>query len=107
SITAGEGVDVVLNSLAGEAMARNFSVIRPFGRYIELGKRDFFENTKVDLKPFRNNITYYGVDADQLLSHEPALSHKLMREVIQLFNEGIFRPLPYTEFAADDVQNAF
>ena len=107
AITANQGVDVVLNSLAGEAMARNFSVMRPFGRFIELGKRDFYENTRMDLKPFRNNISYFGVDADQLLAHEPELSHRLMGEVVTLFNEGVFRPLPYTAFTATDVQAAF
>ena len=40
-ITHDEGVDVVLNSLAGEAIDKNFSVLRPFGRFIELGKRGF------------------------------------------------------------------
>jgi NADPH:quinone reductase-like Zn-dependent oxidoreductase/acyl carrier protein len=107
AITGNQGVDIVLNSLAGEAMARNFKVLRPFGRFLELGKRDFFENTKMDLKPFRNNITYFGIDADQLLQHEPDLSAKMMREVMQLFNDGVFRPLPYSEFSASEVEKAF
>ncbi|MFC7544465.1 zinc-binding dehydrogenase [Siccirubricoccus deserti] len=38
-----DGVDVVLNSLAGEAMERSLGLLRPFGRFIELGKRDFAE----------------------------------------------------------------
>src|SRR5690606_24623178 len=40
SVTGGKGVDVVLNSLAGEAMRRSLSVLAPFGRFLELGKRD-------------------------------------------------------------------
>lgn len=107
SITSNEGIDVVLNSLAGEAMSRNFRVLRPFGRFLELGKRDFFENTRMDLKPFRNNITYFGIDADQLLQHEPELSSTLMQDVMHLFDEGVFRPLPYTSFSASEVESAF
>ena len=107
SITNNEGVDVVLNSLAGEAISRNFTVLRPFGRFLELGKRDFYENTRIDLKPFRNNITYYGIDADQLLKHEPELSSRLMQEVFQLFKDKIFRPLPYTSFSSLEIQAAF
>ena len=38
-LTGGQGVDVVLNSLAGEAINRNLRVLRPFGRFLELGKR--------------------------------------------------------------------
>jgi NADPH:quinone reductase-like Zn-dependent oxidoreductase len=29
-LTAGQGVDVVLNSLAGEAVRRNFGILKPF-----------------------------------------------------------------------------
>ncbi|MGM3299114.1 zinc-binding dehydrogenase, partial [Bacillus cereus group sp. BC229] len=51
--TQGEGVDVVLNSLAGEAINQNLRALRPFGRFLELGKRDFYENTHIGLRPFR------------------------------------------------------
>ncbi|HUE30548.1 MAG TPA: zinc-binding dehydrogenase, partial [Verrucomicrobiae bacterium] len=60
--TAGEGVDVVLNSLAGEAMRRSVALLKPFGRMLELGKRDFYENSRLGLRPFRNNIAYFGID---------------------------------------------
>ena len=39
SLTGGKGVDVVLNSLAGEAMIRSMDCLKPFGRFIELGKQ--------------------------------------------------------------------
>ncbi len=107
SVTNGEGVDVVLNSLAGEAINRNLRVLKPFGRFLELGKRDFYENTKIGLRPFRNNISYFGIDADQLMKVHPALTQKIFREVMALFSEGILHPLPYQSFEADDVVDAF
>lgn len=105
--TGGQGVDVVLNSLAGEAVRRNLRVLRPFGRFLELGKRDFFENTPVGLRPFKDNISYYGIDADQLLTGRPALATKLFREMMALFHEGVFSPLPYRLFSCDRVVEAF
>lgn len=105
--TGGTGVDVVLNSLAGEAINRNFRVLKPFGRFIELGKRDFYENTKIGLRPFRNNISYFGVDADQLMQVRPDLTRKLFAEVMKLFSEGALHPLPYTVFEANDIVSAF
>lgn len=106
-LTDGEGVDVVLNSLAGEAMRRSLDVLKPFGRFLELGKRDFFENTPVGLRPFKDNISYFGIDADQLLTGRPQLAARLFGEVIGLFREGILAPLPYRSFAADQVVDAF
>ena len=105
--TDGKGVDAVLNSLAGEAINRNFRVLKPFGRFLELGKRDFYENTKIGLRPFRNNISYFGIDADQLMQARPDLTRSLFAEVMALFTEGVLHPLPYHIFEAEDIVDAF
>lgn len=105
--TNGEGVDVVLNSLAGEAINRNFRVLKPFGRFLELGKRDFYENTRIGLRPFRNNISYFGIDADQLMHSRPDLTRRLFNELMALFAEGVIHPLPYHAFDAEDIVDAF
>lgn len=107
AITNGEGVDVVLNSLAGEAIRRSLSVLKPFGRFLELGKRDFFENTPIGLRPFKDNISYFGIDADQLLTGRPQLAARLFREVMALFREGALTPLPCRVFPAERVVDAF
>ena len=105
--TQGVGVDVVLNSLAGEAINRNLSVLRPFGRFLELGKRDFYENTRIGLRPFRNNLSYFGIDADQLMAERPALTKQVFGELMELFANGALKPLPYRAFAASDAVDAF
>ncbi|OGT81122.1 MAG: hypothetical protein A3J35_07710 [Gammaproteobacteria bacterium RIFCSPLOWO2_02_FULL_52_10] len=107
SLTDGVGVDVVLNSLAGEVVERNISLLRPFGRFIELGKRDFLENRKIGLRRFRNNISYFAVDADQLIQNQPLLAGKLFTDMMELFNRGEFRPLSHTVFPACDISSAF
>jgi acyl transferase domain-containing protein/NADPH:quinone reductase-like Zn-dependent oxidoreductase/acyl carrier protein len=107
AITAGRGIDVVINSLAGEAINRNLRVLRPFGRFLELGKRDFYENTRIGLRPFKDNITYYGIDADQLMVERPELTSRLFKEVMALFEQGVIKPLPYRAFPADRVVDAF
>ncbi len=106
-ITNGEGIDIVLNSLAGEAITRNLSVLKPFGRFLELGKRDFYENSKIGLRPFRNNISYFGIDADQLLIERPELANRLFKEMMALFEDGCLRPMPYRCFPARRVEDAF
>jgi phthiocerol/phenolphthiocerol synthesis type-I polyketide synthase C len=105
--TGGTGVDVVLNSLAGESMRRNLRLLRPFGRMIELGKRDFYENSRLGLRPFRNNIAYFGIDADQLMAHRPDTAQRVFQELMRLFADGVLRPLPHRSFCATDVEVAF
>ena len=101
------GVDVVLNSLAGEAIVQNLRVLKPFGRFCELGKRDFYENTPMGLRPFRNNLSYFGIDSDQLMKECPGLTTRLFREMMALFENGTLAPLPYTTFDASQVVEAF
>ncbi|SIT31348.1 type I polyketide synthase [Achromobacter sp. MFA1 R4] len=105
--TGGRGVDVVLNSLAGEAINRNLRVLKPFGRFLELGKRDFYENTRIGLRPFRNNISYFGIDADQLMNERPDLTQRLFGQMMDLFRQGALHPLPYAVFDANDIVDAF
>ncbi|EUC14754.1 type I polyketide synthase [Paraburkholderia hospita] len=105
--THGAGVDIVLNSLAGEAMVRSIDTLRPFGRFLELGKRDFYENSRIGLRPFRNNISYFGIDADQLMNTLPDLTQRLFTEIIQLLADGALHPLPYRAFPAERVEEAF
>jgi len=102
-----EGVSVVLNSLSGEAMERSIGVLRPFGRFVELGKRDYVANTHIGLRPFRRNLTYYGVDLDQLLLNDAAASKKLFQSVLRLFENGTLTPLPYRTFEAHEIVDAF
>jgi acyl transferase domain-containing protein/NADPH:quinone reductase-like Zn-dependent oxidoreductase/short-subunit dehydrogenase/SAM-dependent methyltransferase/acyl carrier protein len=101
------GVDVILNALAGEAMERSLGLLRPFGRFLELGKRDFYANTKIGLRPLRHNITYFGIDLDQLLAGQTDLAAPLMRKLMQRFQDGSLTPLPYRRFDSRDVHDAF
>ncbi len=106
-ITHGEGIDVVLNSLAGEAVTRNLEILRPFGRFIELGKRDFYENNRVGLRPFRHNIRYFAVDADQIMALRPDLAAASFSRLIEMFQNRVLAPLPMTIFPAASAAEAF
>ncbi len=104
--TGGHGVSVVLNSLAGEAMERSLGLLQPFGRFVELGKRDYLANTPIGLRPFRRNLSYFGVDLDQLLALRPDVSRRLFADVLELFSSGDFASLPYSVFGHDEAVEA-
>ncbi len=101
------GVDVVLNSLAGEAMERSLGLVAPFGRFIELGKRDFVENRRAPLRPFRRNVSYFAVDADALPRARPELAAALLADIAARLTEGTLLALPHAVFAAEDTETAF
>ncbi|ORE95645.1 Fatty acid synthase transmembrane protein [Stappia sp. 22II-S9-Z10] len=105
--TGGAGVDVVLNSLAGEAMERSLDTLKPFGRFCELGKRDFYADTKLGLRPFRQNLSYFGIDADQLMKHRPKVARRVLTQIVEMMDSGDLTPLPFRPFDAGGVKDAY
>ncbi|MCW8086703.1 type I polyketide synthase [Sabulicella glaciei] len=104
----GEGcVDVCLNSLASEAMERSLGLMAPFGRFLELGKRDFAEATRVALRPLRRNVAWFAVDLDELARARPAVAARHMATLTRRFAEGEFLPLPVRAHPAEEAEEAF
>jgi NADPH:quinone reductase-like Zn-dependent oxidoreductase/short-subunit dehydrogenase/acyl carrier protein len=101
-----DGVDVVLNSLANEAMEQSVACLRSFGRFVELGKRDYVSNTHLGLRPFRKNLSYFGVDVDQLVGRRDT-GAKVFADVMRRFRDGTFTPLPHAVFDAERAAEAF
>ncbi|KOG85673.1 hypothetical protein ADK38_35355, partial [Streptomyces varsoviensis] len=104
AITGGQGVDVVLNSLAGEAMARSLELLRSGGRFVELGKRDFYENKPLLLRPFTKNISYFGADVSQVPDH---CFPRMRAEMGDLTGGSAHVKVPHTAFPAARVAEAF
>jgi 1-acyl-sn-glycerol-3-phosphate acyltransferase len=104
--TGGRGVDVVLNSLPGEALERGLEALAPYGRFVELGKADIYQNQRVGLGPFRKNLSLFAVDLDRMCFERTAAVGDLLREVAHEFEEGRLRPPPCTEFAMSQLADA-
>jgi NADPH:quinone reductase-like Zn-dependent oxidoreductase/acyl carrier protein len=101
------GVDVVLNSLSGDAMRASLKCLRPRGRFVELGKRDYVANSAIGLRPFRRNLSYFGVDVDQLLALDPQLTATGLSAILEGFADGSYLPLPVMVHRASEVGEAF
>lgn len=105
--TGGEGVDVVLNSLPGEAIDASLGLLRAYGRFCEIGKIDIYGDRKIGLLPFQDNLSYFAIDLDRLLRERPEQVQRLFAEVMQRFAEGAYKPLPLTRFAIPQTPDAF
>ncbi len=88
--TNGEGVDVVLNSLSGEAIGKSLATLGPSGRFVEIGKRDIYEDASLHLLEFRKNLSYFAVDLDRLLAEQPEHVGSLFQEVLAKFEDGTY-----------------
>ncbi|KFE69303.1 type I polyketide synthase [Hyalangium minutum] len=93
--TQGEGVDVVLNSLAGEAIEKGLSVLASDGRFVDLGKRDLnAAHRTLSLGLLRKRISYHVVDLLGLARERPGRIRSLLGQVSQALDQGTLAPLP-------------
>jgi NADPH:quinone reductase-like Zn-dependent oxidoreductase len=101
------GVDVVLSALAGAAIGANLQTLRPFGRYLEVGRHDPYAENTIGQRPFRTNLSYFGIDADGLVRERPDLAGRIFADIMELFAAGDLRPLPYTTVPVTRAAEAF
>ena len=69
--TGGYGIDVVINSLAGELLRASWELIAVNGRFIEVGKTDIFNLGSLPMWPFHKGATFSSVDLSKILQDTP------------------------------------
>lgn len=107
-VTHGKGVDVALNSLAGTLLHATWGCIAPFGRFIEIGKRDIHENSKIQMDPFRVNVTFASVDLITIFERNKPLGARIFQECCKLVHDGVIQPPEtITELSYAEAQKGF
>jgi phthiocerol/phenolphthiocerol synthesis type-I polyketide synthase C len=106
--TRGEGVDVILNSLTGDAIVKGISVLRDGGRFLEIGMRSFYTDASIPLRLFARGVSFMtaGVGVANFPPEQRgSLIRQLLDEIVALFERHSLalpplRVYPYAEFAA-------
>ena len=103
------GVDVILNSLSGEGFHASWSCIRPFGRFIELGKTDLQSSRGgLPMAPFAHNATFASVDLGLLMDQAKPAMAEILASIMALFAAGkISVPQPLHLFRVSELEKAF
>ncbi|KAI9689369.1 MAG: Type I Iterative PKS [Bathelium mastoideum] len=109
-LTKGHGVDIVLNSLPGEALQASWACIARFGRFLEVGKTDIHGSTGLPMLPFSKNASFTGFDLFNLLDdkrHKPLLP-KIAADTLALISEGhVSEPFPLQTYSSSRIESAF
>ena len=104
-ITDGKGLDIVLNSLADEFIAKSVSALAEDGRFIEIGKRGIWSKTQfAQVKP---NAYYAVVDLLVEAKQNEDLIPELFKQIMPSFENGTLKPLPLRVYPASEVVDAF
>ncbi|ORA76715.1 hypothetical protein BST29_24495, partial [Mycobacterium malmoense] len=98
AVTGGRGMDVVLDSLAGEFVDASLRLVAPGGVFLEMGKTDIRDPDVVTRD--HPGVRYRAFD---LFEPGRPRMHEYLLELAALFDAGVLRPLPVTTF---DVRRA-
>ncbi|MGA8086341.1 MAG: SDR family NAD(P)-dependent oxidoreductase [Terracidiphilus sp.] len=103
--TGGRGVDVVLNSLSGDGVESSIRALADNGRFVELGKRDIWSETR--FHALRPQSQYFIIDVAAECARNPEKSGQILRELVAEFDAGALVPLPRRVFDWKQVGAAF
>ena len=104
--TQGYGVDIVLNSVTGAAQRAGLELLASGGRFVEIGKRDIYGDTRLGLFPFRRNLTFYAVDLALMSLNHPDQFRDLLNTVYQLTADGVLPTPESTHYPLADAVTA-
>ncbi len=105
SLTQGQGVDVVLNSLNGEFINKSLQVLAHKGRFVEIGKIGIWDESQV--KATRDDISYFAFDLGEVHHRYPSLISPMLQQLMEQLQTGTLKPLPQTVFSLEQVVDAF
>ncbi|MFI9274310.1 SDR family NAD(P)-dependent oxidoreductase [Kitasatospora sp. NPDC052896] len=100
--TGGEGVDVVLDSLAREFVDASLRLLPRGGRFLEMGKTDIRDPRRVAAE--HPGVGYQAFD---MVEAGPDRIQQMFAELRALFDRGVLTPLPVTSFDVRHAPEAF
>lgn len=104
----GNGVDVIINSLAGKHLVASWESIAPFGRFVEIGKKNILENASLPMSSFEKNVSFNALDVSMWMKDRPRIIHKSMEDILDLISTKKLRAArPLHVYSISDAENAF
>lgn len=107
-LTNGKGVDLVLNSSAGEALRDSLDCVKPLGTFIELGRSEMQQGSQLGMIAFNRSITFHVFDLETLSARDPRRVYRMLGDIIGLFESKALRPIhPITSYPINKIEDAF
>lgn len=98
--TGGQGVDVVLNCLAGAMTDAGLALVRPGGHFIEIGKTDLRDAAAYP------GIRYTFFDLLAEIDRDPALVGRRLGALLDRFDSGELSAIPVRTFPFEQAADA-
>ncbi|KAI9148331.1 Highly reducing polyketide synthase azaB [Paramyrothecium foliicola] len=106
--TDNRGVDLVLNALSGESLLASWDCLAPFGRFMEIGKRDIHARKNLPMAHFDRGVSFQGFDISVVCKTRPNAIRPMLEELFKLHEEGVLKPAsPLQVFGISELEKVF
>ena len=106
AMTDGRGVDIVLNTLPGDALQKGLNLLAPSGRYVEMAMAALKSATSVDLSSLSDNQAFFAVNLRKSGLKQPARMRDLYERMAGLATQGVFRAVVGRTYSFDRYREA-
>lgn len=103
--TQNQGVDVILNTLSGEAVIKGIEILNIFGRFLQIDKQDIFANASLPLRAFNKGLSFTAIDFG-LFVMKPDKLKQLFLEIAEHLQHRDFSPVPVQVYPITQVAEA-
>ncbi|MER6313870.1 SDR family NAD(P)-dependent oxidoreductase [Streptomyces sp. NPDC001581] len=104
-ITPDQGLDLIVDSLSGDAVGKGLALLRSGGRFIEIGAAGVLDLAVNGRDLFMSSRSFCTVNVGAL-ARDPSRLRPLMDRLVELIDTGVFRPAVGGVFALEDAPQA-
>lgn len=88
-VTGGRGVDIVINSLSGDALRATWELVAPFGAFAEIGLSDIEARSRISMGTFARGVRFEALELNYMRKTDPArLDDLFARAMGSVFGGG-------------------
>ncbi|KAI1348897.1 polyketide synthase [Xylaria sp. FL0043] len=104
-MTNGRGVDIVINSLAGEMLRASWECVAPFGRFAEIGLSDIESRARISMGTFARGVRFEAIELNYMQQNDMDRLEDLFQRTINSV-VGLSRATPITTYPISKIQDA-
>lgn len=104
-LTDGRGVDIILNSLAGDYIPKSLSVLAHDGSFVEIGRTDIWNADRV--RALRPDVSYHPLYLGDVVDENPHRIREMLVELVKGLEGGTLEIPPHRVFPIEGAIDAF
>ena len=105
-LTSDRGVDVVLNSLNGEALRRSLNCVAPFGHFVEISLKDAHAGSFLPMRAISKGVSISSVNLAMMIEQAPEKLIRVLKNIVKLVENLQISPYIDSTYGMGNLETA-